>query len=421
MKEIRKKLDDPRISPYTPVPVAFDVGYDKLAYVSEHREDFPGVRAEPMAIRSYVNGGYAAHVLGYTGEINEDELKAQQKSANYELGDDIGKNGVELTYESDLRGTPGKTRVEVDATGRVLRTLSTTPPKPGKDVKLTIDLDVQRVAEDSLAQGIFGVRSLQDKTLKTEFKKFKAPAGAAVVLDATTGSVVAMASFPSYDPNQFTNGISTPLWQQLNDPNRGYPLIDRAIGGQYAPGSTFKLITAIAGQQAGLINPTKTIDDKGTYAYPTDPGQVFRNDNSARVRAGRAPEGDHRVERRVLLHDRRRPLLQPTPQPARRERAAGHRSPVRLREALRRSASQRGHWPRARCCVEGEDPRRQPAGVPVSRLAAGRQHPLRGRPGRHAHDAAPARERLRRVRERRDALRASRRVRGGRRRGQEGA
>jgi penicillin-binding protein 2 len=281
-KEIRKKLADPRISPYTAVPVAFDVGYDKLAYVSEHREDFPGVKAQPMAIRSYVNNAYAAHLLGYVGEINEDELKAQPKSAHYELGDDIGKNGVELTYESDLRGTPGQTRVEVDATGRVLRTLSTKPPQPGNDVKLTLDLDVQKVAEDSLAQGILSVRNLQDRTLKTAFKKFKAPAGAALVLDATTGSVVAMASFPSYDPNKFTNGIPTKTWEDLNNPANAYPLINRAIAGQYAPGSTFKLITAIAGQQAGLINPTKAINDKGTYAYPTDPDHVFTNDNSAR-------------------------------------------------------------------------------------------------------------------------------------------
>jgi penicillin-binding protein 2 len=281
-KDIRKKLADPRISPYTPVPVAYDVGYDKLAYVSEHREDFPGVKAEPMAIRSYVNGGVAAHVLGYVGEINEEELTAQPKSAHYELGDDIGKNGVELTYESDLRGKPGENRVEVDATGRVLRTLSSRPPKPGNDVKLTLDLDVQRLAEDSLSQGIYSVKSLQDRSDKTKFVKFNAPAGAALVLDASTGSVVAMASFPSYDPNQFTNGIPTNLWQQYNDPKSAYPLVDRAIAGQYAPGSTFKLITAIAGQQAGLINPTKTIDDEGKYSYPTDPERFFRNDNNAR-------------------------------------------------------------------------------------------------------------------------------------------
>ncbi|MGZ4691372.1 MAG: penicillin-binding protein 2 [Acidimicrobiia bacterium] len=280
--DIRKKLDDPRVSPYTPVPVAVDVPYAALAYVSEHREDFPGVRAEPLAIRSYVYGSLAAHVLGYVGEINQAELNAQSKSANYELGDSIGKGGVELTYESDLRGVPGADRVEVDSTGRVVRTLTSRKPRPGNDVQLTVDLDVQKLAEDSLAQGLVAARATQDKSFKKGFKTLAAPAGSVVVLDATNGSVVAMASNPTYDPNNFANGIPTPLWQQLNDPKGNFPLIDRVIAGQYAPGSTFKLITAVAGLQSGQITPTKTIDDRGQYAYPTDPGRLFRNDNGAR-------------------------------------------------------------------------------------------------------------------------------------------
>ena len=280
--DIRTKLDDPRVSPYTPVPVAFDVSLDALAYVSEHREDFPGVRAEPLAIRSYTNGGVGAHVLGYVGEINEEELTAQPRSAQYELGDTIGKSGVELTFESDLRGTPGESRVEVDANSRVLRTLETTAPKPGRDVQLTLDLDVQRIAEESLAQGIVSARNTQNKENKDKLENFRAPAGAVVVLDATDGSVVAMASNPTYDPNEFVNGIPTPLWDRLNNKVFNYPLIDRAVSGQYAPGSTFKLITGIAGQQAGLINPNKTINDNGKYAYPTDPDNFFTNDNEAR-------------------------------------------------------------------------------------------------------------------------------------------
>ncbi len=279
--ELRKKLDDPRVSPYTPVPVASDVPYSVLAYVSEHREDFPGVRAEPLAVRNYVDGSLAAHVLGYIGEINAGELKAQPKSAHYELGDDIGKSGVELTYESDLRGTAGTDRVEVDSTGRVLRTLSSTKPKPGHDVELTIDLDTQKLAEDSLAQGIASAQATQDKSIKTGFQKLAAPAGAVVVLNAQDGSVVAMASNPTYNPNDFVNGISTPTWSYLNNPASHYPLVDRAIAGQYQPGSTFKLVTALAGLQSGDITPTKVIDDRGRYAYPTDPHRYFTNDNGA--------------------------------------------------------------------------------------------------------------------------------------------
>jgi penicillin-binding protein 2 len=280
--EIRRKLADPRVSPYTSVPVADDVSYEALAYVSEHREDFPGVRAEPVASRRYVNGPIAAQVLGYVGEINEAELKARPPSARYELGDTIGKSGLELTYESDLRGEPGSERVEVDASGRVLRTLSTRRPQPGHDIKLTIDIDVQKLAEDSLTQGIASARTTQDKSFKEGFKTLAAPAGSVVVLDATNGSVVAMASNPTYDPNTFSNGIPTPTWQWLNDPANNYPLVDRAIAGQYAPGSTFKLITAIAGLNSGVITANKTIDDRGKYAYPTDPKNFFKNDKDAR-------------------------------------------------------------------------------------------------------------------------------------------
>ena len=279
--DIRKKLDDPRVSPYTPVPVAVDVPFGALAYVSEHREDFPGVSAEPLAIRSYVNGSKAAHVLGYVGEINEQELTAQSPGDHYELGDTIGKSGVELTYESDLRGVPGKDTLEVDSIGRVVRTISSRKPKPGNDIRLTLDLDVQKLAEDSLTQGILAARATQDKSFKKGYQTLAAPAGSVVVLDATTGSVVAMASNPTYDPNTFANGIPTPLWTALNDPFGHYPLINRAIAGQYAPGSTFKLVTATAGLASGDITATKILNDRGSYSYPTDPGRLFTNDNRA--------------------------------------------------------------------------------------------------------------------------------------------
>jgi len=278
---LRKKLDDPRVSPYTPVPVAIDVPYDVLAYVSEHREQFPGVKAEPIAIRQYVDGATAAHVLGYIGEINDEELKAQPKSADYSLGDDIGKAGVEQTFESDLRGRPGAQEIEIDSTGKVLRTLHTTPPHAGHDVQLTLDLNVQKVAEQALDQAITSVRTVQDRSNKEKYSTFEAPGGAVVVLDATNGAVVAMASSPSYDPNQFAEGIPTATWKLYNDESSHYPLIDRAIVGQYAPGSTFKLVTAIAGLESGDITPTKTINDRGSYSYPTDPGRLFKNDNSA--------------------------------------------------------------------------------------------------------------------------------------------
>jgi len=280
-RRIRARLDDPRISPYAPVPVAVDVPYEVLAYVAEHRADFPGVEVRPVAMRRYVHGSLAAHVLGYVGEINEAELRAQPPRARYTLGDTIGKAGVEQTFESELRGRPGRERVEVDARGRVLRTLGVERPRPGRDVRLTIDLDVQRAAEEALTQVLASARATQDTSDRRRFRRFAAPGGSVVVLDATSGAVVALASSPSYDPNLFTNGIPTPTWRWLNDPANHYPLLDRAIAGQYAPASTFKPISAVAGIVAGVITPYTTIRDRGRYSYPTDPDRFFTNDRGA--------------------------------------------------------------------------------------------------------------------------------------------
>jgi penicillin-binding protein 2 len=278
---IRARLDDPRISPYAPVPVAVDVPYETLAYVAERRRDFPGVEVRPVAMRRYLHGPLAAHVLGYVGEINEEELRAQPPAGRYTLGDTIGKAGVERTFESELRGRPGRERVEVDARGRVLRTLDTRRPRAGRDVRLTIDLDVQRAAEEALAQAIASARATRDTSERRRFRRFAAPGGSVVVLDARSGAVVALASSPSYDPNLFVNGIPTPTWQWLNDPAHHYPLLNRAVGGQYAPGSTYKPIAAVAGLLGGVITPNTTIRDRGRYSYPTDPDRYFTNDGGA--------------------------------------------------------------------------------------------------------------------------------------------
>jgi penicillin-binding protein 2 len=281
VKTLEVNLNDPRISPYTPVPVATDVPYEKLAWVAEHKEQLPGVRAEAVPIRRYPNNALAAHVLGYVGEINADELERQPVKGEYSLGDTIGKSGVELSYEADLRGKPGVRRVEVDATGRVIRTLSSRPPVPGHDVRLTLDLGVQQTAEAALQQGIDAARNTQDKEYKQGFRKFAAPAGAVVVLDATTGSVVAMASNPAFDPNQFVHGIPQSTWTAWQSPSSGFPLLNRAVSGQYAPGSTFKLMTSVAGLTSGELSSGKTINDKGSYVYPTDPNRKFWNDGHA--------------------------------------------------------------------------------------------------------------------------------------------
>src|SRR5680860_1149559 len=239
--EIQTRLDDPRISPYTPVAIATDVPIETITYLAEHRGDFPGVAAARLPVREYPHGPLMAHVIGYTGEINDEELEARAEQ-EYQLGDTVGKAGVERSYETDLRGQPRRVRIEVDSQGRPVSSEVEREAEPGHDVVLTLDLDVQRVAESALAQGIARAREETDRT-----GSFKAPAGSVVVLDARDGSIVAMASNPTYDPREFTDGIPSDLWARLNDPANHYPLINRAVQGAYAPGSTFKLISALAG------------------------------------------------------------------------------------------------------------------------------------------------------------------------------
>jgi penicillin-binding protein 2 len=268
--ELNRRVADPRFSPYKPVPVAEDVDKSKVIYIREHQEDFPGVEANPTALRTYPYGTVAAHLLGYVGEINDSEL-APRKSKGYRQGDDIGKSGVEQSYEDVLRGTPGVTTLEVDSQGNTIRTLSVRPPEQGHDIQLTIDLDVQKLTEESLVQGLDTVRSTVDKSTGNHYP---APAGAAVVLDPRDGSVLAMASVPTYDPSAFINGIKPAVFQQLQDPGSHFPLNNRAIQGLYAPGSTFKLATASAALKTGLITAAYGINDTGSLKVGN---RVFHN------------------------------------------------------------------------------------------------------------------------------------------------
>ena len=285
--ELLKRIADTRYSAYRPVPVAEDVPEEKIVYLKEHQADFPGVGEAKLARRSYPNGTLAAHVLGYVGEINDTELEPR-KGKGYRLGDSIGKSGVEQSYEESLRGTPGITKLEVDSHGEVLRTLDRRVPAQGHDIQLTIDLDVQKLAEESLQQGLEKARGRFDENTK---KNFIAPAGAVVVLDPKDGSVLAMASHPTYDPASFVNGISPDVFRGLQDPAGHYPLNNRALQGQYAPGSTFKLVTALAALREGLINERTTVDDTGSLRVGN---RTFKN-------AGSYPWGRVNVHRALAV------------------------------------------------------------------------------------------------------------------------
>jgi penicillin-binding protein 2 len=275
--DVKKRVDDVRFSPYKPVPVAEDVTKDIAIYLREQHDDFPGVEVTRVAERIYPQGPLAAHILGNVGQVTSDELKRLRKDG-YRVGDEIGRAGVERAYEKYLRGEPGVTKLAVDASGTVLP-VALGPPKapiPGRDVQLTIDAGVQKLTEESLAQGLEAARNSYDKDQK---KKFIAPAGAAVVLDPNDGSVLAMGSNPTYDPSVFVGGVKQAVFDELRKPESHFPLNNRVIQGQYPPGSTFKLFTALAALNKGIIDPRTTYDDAGKYTIPKCIGEqcVYRN------------------------------------------------------------------------------------------------------------------------------------------------
>jgi penicillin-binding protein 2 len=275
---IERRLDDPRYDQLQPVPIAIDVSEELFLYLSERADEFPSMEIRREPVRSYPNGTLAAHLLGYVGPISDaeyEERRGDDEPKPYQPDSQIGKGGVEATFEDELRGVPGQRLVEVDAKNRPVRTVSYTPPEPGNDLQLTIDLDIQRSTETALAEQLMATRA---KTSTQSGRRDPAPAGAAVILDPRNGNVLALASYPSFDPDDFVNGISFDRYAQLADaPDT--PLLDRTIQGLYAPGSTFKPFTAVAAMSRGLIGPNDFYEDRGVYRMATG---TFSNAGSTR-------------------------------------------------------------------------------------------------------------------------------------------
>jgi penicillin-binding protein 2 len=216
--------------PYQPVPVATSAPTDVVLAIAEHREQFPGVALQTVTQSSYPGGTLAAHVLGYTGAVNGTDEKS---NASLVDSDVIGRTGLEAQYDSVLRGVDGAQHVELDARGIAAAQGPLDQPTQGDTLVTSIDADVQQLAEQSLAQQI------QDSRAKGK----RATSGAVIVMDPNTGRIIAAASYPTYDPQLFVGGISQADYAALTAPGANDPLLGRAIDGQYAPGSTFKLIT----------------------------------------------------------------------------------------------------------------------------------------------------------------------------------
>lgn len=266
LQQLQTAINNRQISPYAPVPVQNRVGNAQILYIKEHQSLFPGVQASLTTERYYPLGPAAANVVGYTGQINENQYKAL-KSKGYEPSDQIGDAGIEATYESLLRGKPGEERVQVDSHGDVLGVIGYTPPVPGANVVLSINAAFQKAAYTTLVNGMAQVRQ--------QGAAYPAPYGAVVIQNPSTGGLEALVTAPGYDDNQFVGGISQASYQKLlNDPAK--PLIDEAIAGQFAPGSTFKLVSGTAGLQQGLITPTSVYDDTGSIRVGN---QTFRDDS----------------------------------------------------------------------------------------------------------------------------------------------
>ncbi len=225
----RRLLHDPHRPTGAGIVVAQDVDWPTMLAVESHLYDMPGISIEARSKRAYSRGNLAAHLLGYVGEVSQREL---DQSTDYRRGDIVGKFGVEKTWDKALRGRSGGRQVEVNASGRHLRTIEDVPTQPGHNLILTINVDLQQEAEDAL-----GGRP-----------------GAVVAIDVSNGEVLALASAPTFDPNVFARGVRGEEWNVLRaDPL--HPMTNRAVQGQYPPASTFKLISAIAALSEGVVTP----------------------------------------------------------------------------------------------------------------------------------------------------------------------
>ena len=279
--EMIPRLDDRAADPFGPRVLITGLDEPMLELVSA--QGLPGIDAMFQPKRIYPEGATAAHVVGYIGAQPEGWAESHQGD-RYLPNDRVGRAGIEAIFEKDLRGVVGTRKVEVDRTDRLVRELGEEPAKPGADIHLTLDLQLQEAVEFYLAQGLrdrTGVASVDDERFN-----YPAYAGSAIVLDIRNGDVLAMASYPSYNPSWFVDGITAEEYDlTFNDPNQPGRLNNRAIQGLYAPGSVFKLITAVAATRAGVISGRSQFEDIGYFDVPKDCGSGcrFRNAGGAKL------------------------------------------------------------------------------------------------------------------------------------------
>ena len=268
---IREEVKSVGYNKYQSSTIAEDVSDETVVYIEEMSSQLPGVEIGTKSVRYYPNGSTLAHVIGYMGSISDSQYEEYVTEKGYNATDLIGKDGIEASMEEYLKGTDGVRTVRVNSGGDYVQTLSETEPVAGQNVYLTVDLDLQKVTEQALAEAI--EKTSTGGTFNGEYgstrmtKYSNCASGAAIAIDVETGDVLAMASYPDYDPNIFAEGISTKDWESVQSTNpRDYmaptPLYNLATKAAVQPGSTFKPVTAVAALQCGL-NPDMSIYDKG--------------------------------------------------------------------------------------------------------------------------------------------------------------
>ncbi|KNZ69564.1 penicillin-binding protein 2 [Thermincola ferriacetica] len=257
-KEINAAINDANVRKFEPIKIKKDVPLDIVTKIEERRQELPGVEINVEPMRQYVYGNFAPHILGYIQEIKKEQLEAK-KNEGYNLGDRYGQAGLENTYESVLRGVDGDRQVEVDRNQHPVRELDIRPPVAGNNLILNIDFNVQKAAEEALDRVLYRLQ-----TKGTDKKYPNARAGAVVLLDVRTGKVLAMASKPGFDPNIFNGKITKAQSEALFSPNNPFPAFNNRAMMPYAPGSTFKMVTATAVLETKKARPSDTIYDSGS-------------------------------------------------------------------------------------------------------------------------------------------------------------
>jgi penicillin-binding protein 2 len=257
-RRIAREVDQQLLAqPFAAATVKADVSDPYVRYLLEHQNQFPGVTVEQVFLRDYPHGEIGAHLFGYVSEVNPDQLK-EARFRGVEMGDRVGQAGIEYEYDPFLRGRNGASRVQVDALGNLKRTLARREPQQGRQLRLSVDLDVQQAGQAALASG----------TGK----------GAFAVMDIHNGEVLGLGSQPSFDPNLFSKAIKTADYKRLTSEELGKPLFNRATQGGYPTGSTFKLVTSVAALEGGLITPDTVQYDTGSLKVG---GVEFKNAGGA--------------------------------------------------------------------------------------------------------------------------------------------